>query len=268
MSLSLTESERLSTMPFRLYLLLEHYKCVEPQHTFCWRSSNRGRESHEWHQPLTLQDLYIWCTDWALSYSGKGSPYWMNIRILDDPLDSPITCSDDTVICNDQQKGGNSVIPMYRVLSNHSESSETSPQWSSSSESSGVAGPGYLSGKALKWLGEHVIDALERIIIMKTCFQHVATLSRWQKKYSNGLTIEWNSVNIPQVHEILTDLLRLSWDYSVDLQRQGFKICDAFIRFLDTVVELNRIHTSFLAFVSLPLMAVYVVVDHSISYHH
>jgi hypothetical protein len=47
--------------------------------------------------------------------------------------------------------------------------------------SSGVYGPGYYSGKAIKWLGEISLKALEEVIILRRAHQHRTLLKRWRK---------------------------------------------------------------------------------------
>ena len=50
--------------------------------------------------------------------------------------------------------------------------------------SSGVLGPGYYSGKALKWLGERVLDGVERFVVMGRTYRRTARVKRWGKRHS------------------------------------------------------------------------------------
>jgi hypothetical protein len=51
---------------------------------------------------------------------------------------------------------------------------------SMSSASSGIPGPGYYSGKAIKCLGETSLDVLEYLIIRMRTFQYLYRLKRWE----------------------------------------------------------------------------------------
>lgn len=53
---------------------------------------------------------------------------------------------------------------------------------STSQASSGVPGPGYYSGKAMKWLGERCLNTLEDIILFKRTCQYTYYLKRWQNR--------------------------------------------------------------------------------------
>jgi len=77
--------------------------------------------------------------------------------------------------------------------------------------SSGVLGVGYYSGKALKWLGEQMLIALEDSIIMKRLGQHRRTLRLWN-------CARWEKMDSPEramkkqkeLFAVIEDVLELS----------------------------------------------------------
>jgi len=78
-----------------------------------------------------------------------------------------------------------SIAPSRRRGSLRSCSSISAGQSSASSSGSvSVPGPGYISGKVLKWLGVTAICALEDAIIMKRANGHISLLKRWEKEDS------------------------------------------------------------------------------------
>lgn len=75
-----------------------------------------------------------------------------------------------------------------------------------SSASSGVPGPGYLPGKALKWLGEKSLNALVDLIIRGRIQQHLASLRKWRKW--DGLELRLKQHR--KILHILQDVLEMS----------------------------------------------------------
>lgn len=87
----------------------------------------------------------------------------------------------------------------------------------SSRLSSGVPGPGYYSGKALKWLGENVLNGLEHVVIMGKTYHHTALLRRWGKRQRMGL----GNPKLPlekktKLFRILEDALEMLQSVDVD----------------------------------------------------
>jgi hypothetical protein len=74
-----------------------------------------------------------------------------------------------------------------------------------SEASSGVPGPGYYSGKALKWLGEKTLNVLEDATIFKRAYQYRYQLKRWEK-LEGTLGIE----NQKKLFKMLEDMLEMS----------------------------------------------------------
>ena len=74
----------------------------------------------------------------------------------------------------------------------------------SSQPSSGIPGPGYYSGKAIKWFGEKCLDGIENFIILKRCWQHQYRLRRWEAS-TDGV-----AMCKEQFFELLEDMLELS----------------------------------------------------------
>ena len=73
----------------------------------------------------------------------------------------------------------------------------------SSRPSSGVPGPGYYSGKAIKWLGEKCLQGIEDAVIFKRCWQHESHLKRWLASRSIGKERE-------ELFKFLEDAIELS----------------------------------------------------------
>jgi len=53
----------------------------------------------------------------------------------------------------------------------------------SSWASSGIPGPGYYSGKAFKWVGENILNGMDRVIIMGKTYRYTSRLKRLQKRH-------------------------------------------------------------------------------------
>ncbi|KAF8580460.1 hypothetical protein K439DRAFT_1662788 [Ramaria rubella] len=75
--------------------------------------------------------------------------------------------------------------------------------------SSGVPGPGYYSGKALKWIGDKALDAIETLVINRRAAQHLSQLKRWNVA-SDAQTLRWGSEERQLLSRILGDALVMS----------------------------------------------------------
>ena len=75
----------------------------------------------------------------------------------------------------------------------------------SSPPSSGVIGPGYYTGKAIKWFGQKCINGIEDVIVFKRCWQHQHRLKHWSSSKSDAAGKCDN-----QFFAMLEDLLELS----------------------------------------------------------
>ena len=76
----------------------------------------------------------------------------------------------------------------------------------SSRPSSGVLGPGYYSGKAIKWFGQKCINGVESVIIFKRCWQYQYRLKQWSSSKGDAA----RSKRDKQFFTMLGDLLELS----------------------------------------------------------
>ena len=76
--------------------------------------------------------------------------------------------------------------------------------------SSGVPGPGYFGGKALKWLGEKGLDAIQYTVIIRRRNLHTSLLQRWTKK-----GIKLDITERKKVFEMLGDALEMCWRVDV-----------------------------------------------------
>ena len=74
--------------------------------------------------------------------------------------------------------------------------------------SSGVPGPGYYSGKAIKWFGQKCIDGIEGVIIYKRCWQYRYRLKQWSS--SKGDVAGSTGKRDKQFFAMLEELLELS----------------------------------------------------------
>jgi hypothetical protein len=83
---------------------------------------------------------------------------------------------------------------------------ESLEEYSTSCPSSGIPGPGYLSGKALKWLGKKSINTLEDAIIMKRACQHRIRLNLW--KMFRGTP--FGKIHQRELFEMLEEALEMS----------------------------------------------------------
>ncbi|KAF8516251.1 hypothetical protein JB92DRAFT_2273613 [Gautieria morchelliformis] len=71
--------------------------------------------------------------------------------------------------------------------------------------SSGVPGPGYFGGKAIKWLGEKGLNTIQFTLIKRRASSHVSCLEKWGK-HPPPLGVDERG----KVFEMLSDALEMS----------------------------------------------------------
>ena len=76
----------------------------------------------------------------------------------------------------------------------------------SSTPSSGVPGPGYYSGKGMKWIGRKCLNVIENAIIFKRCWQYQYRLRKWEASGGGAAAGKRKK----QFFEMLGDMLELS----------------------------------------------------------
>jgi hypothetical protein len=80
---------------------------------------------------------------------------------------------------------------------------------SSSSASSGIPGPGYLSGKAIKWIGEKVLEAYASLEIRRRMWV-IGRLMKRLEKEPEETRWKWLLQREKSVNRLVDDLLELS----------------------------------------------------------
>ena len=111
-----------------------------------------------------------------------------------------------------QSPPGTSFPLLYsNALTSSSTSDVSSINWSHttsarSNHSSLVPGIGYLSAKALQWIGEGTLDTVTHAIIWKRTNHHLSCLKRWQKKRCKELDHSTRT----KIFNMVSDALDLS----------------------------------------------------------
>lgn len=87
-----------------------------------------------------------------------------------------------------------------------SASSRYSPSDCCPTESSGVPGPGYLTGKAMKWLGQVSLRGLQEAVLLARLWRYNRLVTAWRTQNNLIMCVE----NETEIYNVLGDMLELS----------------------------------------------------------
>ncbi|KAF8579299.1 hypothetical protein K439DRAFT_410719 [Ramaria rubella] len=183
--------------------LRSKWECSEPGHTVCVPTRD--------NQHFRLDDRHV--ADWARALCAGTATTAEPPHALFEHIRGGFVWN--------RTNGGErveavSIAPSRRTASSIRGTSTVS----SMNASSGVLGPGYLSGKMFKWFGTKGLDAVEDMFIMKRANGHVDTLRGWEKR-PRAL----GDRERKEVYGMLTDALEMARQcYPAKVNRAAFNI--------------------------------------------
>jgi len=110
------------------------------------------------------------------------------------------------------------IQPNPSIMLSASYSSECCP-----TESSGVPGPGYLTGKAMKWLGQVSLRGLQEAVLLARLWRYNRLVTTWRTQNNLIMCVK----NEKEIYNVLGDMLELSnGDYPERIQTRALQTLD------------------------------------------